>query len=101
MHPELCRSVSELSYEGALSSKLPETIDRRLDGIRPGLHSVPVESTGNATESPEEADRCVALARSLLGRAWTDPSQDRFDSPLTASDIIVVAPYNAQVAKIR
>ncbi|THG33598.1 TM0106 family RecB-like putative nuclease [Naasia lichenicola] len=101
MHPELCRSVSDLSYEGALRSKLPETTDRRLDGIRPGLHAVPVETTGNATESPEEADRCVAIAQSLLGRAWTDPSQDRVDSPLTASDIIVVAPYNAQVAKIR
>lgn len=101
MHPDLCRRVSDLSYEGKLRSKHPETVDRTLDGIRPGLHAVQVPTIGNSTESPEEADRCVAIAQDLLGRAWTDPSRDRWREPLTASDIIIVAPYNAQVALLR
>ena len=102
MHPDLCRPVSELSYEGRLQSRQPETTDRQLDGIRPGVHAVPVVTVGNATESPEEADRCVAIAQDLIGRPWTDPSRDRWRDPLTAADIIiVVAPYNAQVALIR
>ena len=38
MHPALTAAVSDLSYEGRLRSRVPETTDRRLEGVEPGLH---------------------------------------------------------------
>ncbi|ROS25316.1 uncharacterized protein EDF22_2524 [Rathayibacter sp. PhB127] len=96
MHPALAAAVSELSYEGALSSRAPEV--RRLDGVRPGLHAVPVVHAGDTTSSPDEARRVVEIALSMVGRAWTDEHGER---SLSAADVIVVAPYNAQGALLR
>lgn len=101
MHPELCSAVSDLSYEGRLTSRVPETTDRRLEAVEPGLHPVPVEHVFNATESVEEAERVVELVRAHLALPWTDPQTARYSDPLRPSDIIVVAPYNMQVALIR
>ncbi|WP_210481475.1 bifunctional RecB family nuclease/DEAD/DEAH box helicase [Naasia sp. SYSU D00948] len=101
MHPALCAAVSDLSYEGRLTSRLPETTDRRLDGVEPGLHPIPVAAEGNSLESPQEADRVVELVRASVGLPWTDPSVGREADPLRPSDVIVVAPYNAQVELLR
>ncbi|BDI22475.1 bifunctional RecB family nuclease/DEAD/DEAH box helicase [Herbiconiux sp. L3-i23] len=101
MHPTLCAAVSDLSYEGRLSPRLPETLERRLDGAAPGLHPIRIEHSGNATESPEEAAAVVDLVRAHVGREWTDPTTGRVADPLRPSDIIVVAPYNAQVGLLR
>ncbi|WP_210505576.1 bifunctional RecB family nuclease/DEAD/DEAH box helicase [Naasia sp. SYSU D00057] len=101
MHPALCAAVSDLSYENRLTSRLPETTDRVLEGVHSGLHPAPVIASGNATESPEEVARVLELVRSHVGLPWTDPSVGRVRDPLRPDDIIVVAPYNAQVALIR
>ena len=101
MHPDLCRAVSELAYEGRLSARLPETTDRFLDGVQPGLVPVPVASTGNSVESPEEAERVISLLRDLVGRPWSDARSGRVADPLRPSDVLVVAPYNAQVELLR
>ncbi|MGO4784274.1 TM0106 family RecB-like putative nuclease [Cryobacterium sp. W22_MBD10_FK3] len=95
MHPAVCAPVSRLSYEGKLES---QAADRHLDGIEPGLHPVPVPHAYNSTSSPEEADTVAELIGSLLGRPWT---VDGRTAPLGQSDLIVVAPYNAQVEVIR
>lgn len=96
MHPALAEAVSELSYEGALSSRAPA--ERLLDGVAPGLHSVPVVHHGDTTSSPDEARRVVEIALSTVGRRWRDEHGER---ELTAADVIVVAPYNAQGALLR
>jgi len=101
MHPALCSAVSELSYEGRLASRLPETTERHLEGVAPGLVPVAIDHHGNATESPEEAATIVELVRAHLGREWTDPTTGRESDPLRPSDVIVVAPYNAQVGLLR
>lgn len=101
MHPAVTQSVSVLSYQGKLRSHEARTALRFLEGVEPGLHPVPVAHTGNSTESLEEADRIVELARGLLGRPWTAPDEERHESPLSVRDLIVIAPYNAQVATIR
>jgi predicted RecB family nuclease len=95
MHPAVCLPVSRLSYEGKLVSKARP---RHLDGVLPGLHPVPVQHTLNSTSSPEEADVVVELIRSLLGRDWTNNGIVR---SLEQADVIVVAPYNAQVEMLR
>jgi predicted RecB family nuclease len=107
MHPAVCAPVSALSYEGELHSQLPATTDRRLEGVPPGLHLEPIAHTGNSTESPEEAARVVEIVRGLLGLSWTDPSESHTapaasaTRPIAADDVIVVAPYNAQVELVR
>src|SRR5690606_8522721 len=100
MHPAVTGPVSELSYEGALHAH-PDASARLLEGVTPGLHIVPVPHQDNSVESPEEAARVVELVRSVLGLAWTDPSDELVGDPLTESGIIVVSPYNAQVALVR
>jgi predicted RecB family nuclease len=94
MHPAVCAPVSRLSYEGRLHSEESRTGARRLDGYEPGVRVLTVAHDGNSTSSPEEAAAIVAEARSLLGSKWTDEDGTR---PLGAEDVLVVAPYNAQV----
>lgn len=101
MHPALTAAVSDLSYEGRLGSREPDTTDRALAGVLPGLHPLPLHHTGATVESPVEAQAVVELVRSHLGLAWTDPGEGRLDDPLDQDDLIVVAPFNAQVALIR
>ncbi|WP_348648480.1 TM0106 family RecB-like putative nuclease [Cryobacterium breve] len=95
MHPAVCAPVSTLSYEGKLRS---HPSDRALAGLEPGLHPVPVRHADNATSSIEEADVVVGLVRDAIGRPWTSAGRT---APLGETDVIVVAPYNTQVALIR
>jgi uncharacterized protein len=105
MHPDVARPVSLLSYAGELASA-PCTALRSLEGVRAGVHPVPVAHRGNAVASPEEAAEVVRLVRESLGRSWT-PS-DEIDGELTTlpvraltpDDIIVVTPYNAQQLEV-
>jgi predicted RecB family nuclease len=98
MHPAVCDPVSVLAYEGRLQPYREITAARRLDGYQPGVHVVRVPHDGNATESPEEAAAIVAQIRALVGLAWTTEHGTR---PLRAADVLVLAPYNAQVLLLR
>ncbi|NQX12251.1 TM0106 family RecB-like putative nuclease [Microbacteriaceae bacterium VKM Ac-2855] len=100
MHPAVADAVSTLSYEGALRSH-PVALTRRLDGVEPGVHPLPVAHVGNANASPEEAAVVVELVRRHLGLGWSDPTPGRPESTIVESDIIVVTPYNAQLELIR
>lgn len=99
MTPQLCELVSDLSYDGKLSAAATAR-----DTIRgwsaEGLHCHFVEHHGNSTESVEEAAEIVALCRRALREAEV-VSPDGAVRPLQAADIIVVAPYNVQVARLR
>lgn len=101
MHPALCAPVSALAYGGRLRSEETVTTARHLDGVAPGVHTVILDHRGNATESAEESSEIVARIGALLGRSWTDPRNFDGSRPLEQSDVLVVAPYNAQVARIR
>ncbi|WP_194420477.1 TM0106 family RecB-like putative nuclease [Microbacterium abyssi] len=93
MHPAVASPVSRLAYAGQLASASGTEL-RAIDGVDAGLHVVPLRHRGNATQSPQEADEVVRLVRDLIGRGFTEPGAP--PRPLTESDIIVVAPYNAQ-----
>ena len=99
MHPELCRAVSNLSYEGKLQSA-PAASQRELEGVAPGVETVFVNHSGNATASKEEADEVVRQARRHLGLKWK-PGADSEARPLEQQDLLVVAAYNAQVHLVR
>jgi uncharacterized protein len=98
MHPEVCRAISRLSYDGRLHSYEGVTATRRLDGVAPGVRMLGVAHLGNATESPEEIDAIVAEITRLLGTPWTDGDSTR---PLGQGDVLIVTPYNAQVVLAR
>jgi predicted RecB family nuclease len=100
MHPELCAKVSTLSYDGRLHAA-PAASARHLEGVAPGLGVVTIAHAGNQTESPEEAAEVVAQVEAHLGAMWTNPDKSPEPRPLTQHDFLVVAPYNAQVARIR
>ncbi|WP_454296466.1 TM0106 family RecB-like putative nuclease [Salana multivorans] len=100
MHPDLTAVVSRLSYEDRLAAAAPAAA-RRLEGTAPGLHVVTVDHAGNQTESPEEAAEVVRQVRTLLGSTWVDPDDSATPRPLAPGDVLVVAPYNAQVSLIR
>ena len=97
MTSELCRAVSELSYEGKLRSA-PAADLRRLEGVPAGIETVMVEHSGNVTSSTEEAAEVVRQVRRHLGLGWHSEQGTR---PLAVADILVVAAYNAQVNVIR
>ena len=95
MHPDVCAPVSALSYDGQLRS---HASDRSLNGVVPGLHAVPVVHSGNSTSSAQEAAAVVEIVRGVLGRPCTSANAT---TPLQADNVIVVAPYNAQVELLR
>ncbi|WP_100812008.1 TM0106 family RecB-like putative nuclease [Microbacterium sp. BR1] len=105
MHPRVALPVSNLSYAGRLASH-PSAALRSIDGVEPGLHCVPIPHHGNATASVEEAASVVELVSGLIGSTWTDLNRDGGEArvapprPLTADDIIIVTPYNAQAATV-
>ena len=98
MHPEICRFTSEQFYEDRLQVRPGLERQAVLSGPLPGagLRLVPVEHEGNQRESPEEVDRIASLVDGLLDAAfWTDA--DGVGRRITPRDILIVAPYNAQV----
>ena len=103
LHPDVCAFTSELFYESRLTSR--PNLDRQvLEGPAPfagaGLWFVPVPHEGNQNSSSEEVERVVELVSGLTGGGvhWTERTGER--RPLALVDILVIAPYNAQVAAL-
>ena len=97
MHPEVCRFISDQVYEGRLTSH-PDTARQRVAGTafpEAGAFWIPVAHEGNAQVAREEVAAIGAAITELLKGQWTD--RNGATRPLRESDIIVVAPYNAQV----
>ena len=102
MHPDICGFISEIAYEGRLGSDSSCTNQRLEDGEPVGgvgIRHIPVEHQGNRTVSREEISIVADLVRGLLGRPWTDAA-GRIRS-LQPEDVLVVAPYNAQVDRLQ
>ncbi|WP_422028786.1 TM0106 family RecB-like putative nuclease [Roseovarius sp.] len=101
MHPDVCRFISDQVYEGRLTSH-PDTAIQLVCSARfpeAGAFWVPVRHEGNAQVSTEEVATIKAATTDLLQGEWTE--KDGTTRPMRQSDIIVVAPYNAQVNALR
>jgi len=103
LHPDVTEFTSTAFYEGKLQSR--ENLGRQfLHGPAPlvgaGVRLLPVDHVGGESESPEEARQVAAIVRALVesGSSWTDKHGE--DHPLRYEDVLVVAPYNAQVGAI-
>jgi hypothetical protein len=103
LHPRICEFTSSVFYEGKLSSH-PTARSRVVEGHPwlngAGLWFVPVQHTGNRNSSAEEVDVVARIVESLLkpGVKWYRSAGNIDD--FSSDDILVVAPYNAQVADL-
>jgi hypothetical protein len=104
MHPDVCRFVSERSYDSRLRSRdacANRHITSPVGAITgSGLRSIPVEHTSRSQASPEEAAAIAAACDDLLaGSTVTDDAGHT--RRLVEPDILIVAPYNLAVHCIR
>ena len=103
LHPDICTFTSEVFYESRLTAR-PENSSQRLN-LREalggtGLRFVPVDHKGNQSDSPEETERVAQIVERLLsdGVTWTNKKGE--ENRLKLGDILIVAPYNAQVSRL-
>jgi predicted RecB family nuclease len=103
MHPSICNFTSELFYEGRLGSR-DITRNRVLEGHPwlkgPGLCLVPVTHEGNRNSSAEEVEVVARIVESLLAPGVTWLRSAGNSRPVKLEDILIVAPYNAQVSDL-
>jgi uncharacterized protein len=100
MHPDVSRYISTTFYGGAVEAA-PNLVEQRVADGEPGGVGIrwrPVVHAGNDSSAPQEAEAVVDALAALVGRPWTNQHGQR--QPLTARDIVIVAPYNLQVAAI-
>jgi uncharacterized protein len=104
MHPALTAFTSPVFYDGRLVSR-DHLSQQALHGPRPiggvGPRLLAAEHAGNDNMSPEEARQVAALATTLVGSSATWTNQEGNDCPVGWDDVLIVAPYNAQVGEIR
>lgn len=104
LHPNLTGFTSAAFYDGRLTWR-PELANQLLLGPDPiggaGPRLLTAEHAGNDNIAPEEARQVAALASTLVssGASWIDAEGQR--CPIGWDDILIVAPYNAQVGEIR
>jgi predicted RecB family nuclease len=100
LHPVITAFTSELYYKNRLQSKLGlENLG--IHGDTPfagaGLFYVPINHSGRQTSSLEEVKVIQKVATEFISNKvqWTNRDGETF--PITEKDILIVAPYNAQV----
>lgn len=101
--PSICTFTSELFYGGRLHPRSGRE-RQQLAGPTPfagsGLFLVPALHTGNSSSSQGEVDLVQRIVSSLLrpGVSWIDHKGR--SHTLTTKDLLLIAPYNAQVAAL-
>ena len=106
LHPDIAGFTSEVYYRGRVQAhpglERQRIIPRRGRAspfLGAGLRYIPVPHTGNQAKSPEEVAVIARLVDDLIADCdWRD--KEGKTSPLREQQILVVAPYNAQVSAL-
>ena len=103
LHPNICRFTAELFYEDRLTSHPGLGQQAVLGASRfpeSGLVCVAVEHEANTSRSHEEVQAIAGVVAELAdGRTrWRD--RNGVERVLARADIMIVAPYNAQVTAL-
>jgi superfamily I DNA and/or RNA helicase len=103
INPAIAKFTSEIFYKGELKA-LPGLEQQiihggtKFDGA--GLFYVPVLHTTNQNRSIEEVQKILAVAENLIKKGfWTNENGQ--SSKISEKDILVVAPFNAQVDALK
>jgi uncharacterized protein len=102
MQPDVCAFVSDAMYGDRLRPGPDTTMHRIVTPAKvlAGLYFTGIDHAGNGSSSPEEADEIVRRVADLLDDGQVvdsqPPERKGVARPLTARDIIIVTPYNAQ-----
>ena len=104
LHPDICAFTSELFYESRLTAipGLERQAIRSAGRIKgSGLRFLPVVHQGNQNSSPEEAEAIGKLVAEILGSGTTWVDRLGVERPVSLEDILIIAPYNAQVFDLK
>ncbi len=103
LHPEITRFTSTAFYEDKLHSfdglENQRVEGGALDGA--GVRLIASAHLGEDNASPEEAKLVADLVRDIVERGATWTKANGEVCPIGWGDILVVAPYNAQVGEIQ
>ena len=104
LHPQICQFTSELFYENRLlpleGLEAQQVRSRgRVQGV--GLRYLPVPHEGNQSSSPEEAAVIQEVVMDILGSGTTWIDRKGHEQPIQLADILIIAPYNAQVSELQ
>ena len=107
MHSAVNKFISDAVYEGKLISDASN--DKQIISVpssykgplnkEAGVIFMPVEHVGNTQASDEEVSVIVETVLELIGRTFTDKQGK--SRKINWSDILIVAPYNFQVNKLK
>ena len=101
LHPDVCAFTSEVFYEGRLEPEAQNARQRVGGTPPPGRLRPPArprDPPGNAARSSEEARQVARAVEACSGSRG--PNAKGETRRIKLSDILVVAPYNAQVGEI-
>jgi len=103
LHPKITEFTSVAFYEGRLESR-PDLDRQAVIGPRglegAGVILVPADHEGSDNESLDEARQVAAIVRGIVEGASTWTDRNGQTSLITYEDVLVVAPYNAQVGAV-
>ncbi len=104
LHSAICRFTSGLFYEGRLQAHRGLEQQDLITGCGvngTGLRYLPVPHEGNQNASAEEADAIRDLVFEILAATpkWIDRTGQA--RGMTLADILIIAPYNAQVFELQ
>jgi uncharacterized protein len=99
MHPAVTSFISKAFYEDRLESQEGcenQILEGSLSLPSPGIYLAEVPHEGSRIASREEADFLNGLIQEIEGLEWTKFEGE--SAALESEDLLVVAPYNAQVS---
>jgi predicted RecB family nuclease len=106
MHPDVCEFISEAVYDGRLHAESGNSKQRLVlgDSAHPGLQPtgirfLPCEHEGCSQRSDEEAGLVAGIYQSALQQSFIDRSGTTHRMGI--ENILVVAPYNMQVNRLK
>lgn len=106
MHPDVCRFISDAVYDGRLEAEASNAKQRIVlpsgaaTAVREtGISFIEVDHEGCSQRSDEEAEVVRSIVEELLTLTYVDRKGD--EHPMRLENILVVAPYNMQVNRLK